>query len=513
MSLIRPNQTATSCRKSIFVLMLSPLAAYQFDVCAADASVPTTMSGQVQFDSDFLAHGGSLSVDVSRFEKGNAVLPGMYSVDIYVNQNRVVRTDLLFKAVADTADAQACFDAKQFERVGLNLKKLAPALHERISTEGACLHIGEIAPEVTGSFDFGEQRLDLSVPQVLLTRSARDYVSPELLDSGVTAGMLGYNFNLYSHHSNGLGGAQMQGYLGLNTGFNLGSWHFRHDGSYTFDSRGNRRYQGISTYVQRDLPSLSAQLTIGEAYTTGELFDSTAFRGIRVATDDRMLPDSMRGYAPTVRGVALSNAMVTIRQNGVLIYESTVAPGAFEIDDLYAMGYGGDLNVSVREADGSTHSFSVPFSAVPLALRPAQNRYSFVAGAMHDRQLSSDPVFAQGTWQRGFTNLVTGYAGIIAAPGYFSALVGVALNTSFGAIGADMSRSSTHLRAVGNLKGVSYRLSYAKALPATGTDVTIAAYYYSTGGFFGLSDAMRARDQVDRNPTRAVRHARIFRRG
>ncbi|KYF17681.1 hypothetical protein AIZ04_25550, partial [Salmonella enterica subsp. enterica serovar Typhimurium] len=78
---------------------------------------------------------------------------------------------------------------------------------------------------------------------------------------------------------------------------------------------------------------------------SGELFDSTQFRGVQLASDDRMLPDSERGFAPVVRGVANSNAKVRISQNGLTIYETTVAPGAFEIDDLYPTGYGGDLIV------------------------------------------------------------------------------------------------------------------------------------------------------------------------
>ncbi|WP_211629356.1 fimbria/pilus outer membrane usher protein, partial [Paraburkholderia nemoris] len=168
----------------------------------------------------------------------------------------------------------------------------------------------------------------------------------------------------------------------------------------------------------------ASQLTIGEGYTTGELFTSTAFRGVRLATDDRMLPDSLRGYAPTVRGIATSNAKVTISQNGVTIYQTTVAPGAFEINDLYPTGYGGDLNVSVTEADGSVHTFSVPYAAVPLSLRPGVNRYSLTAGTVRTPGVSGNPAFAQGTWQHGFTNLFTGYAGVNAAQGYGAVMAG-----------------------------------------------------------------------------------------
>lgn len=70
-----------------------------------------------------------------------------------------------------------------------------------------------------------------------------------------------------------------------------------------------------------------------------------------------MLPQSRRGYAPDIRGIARTNAVVTVRQNDRIIYETTVPPGAFVIEDLYPTGYGGNLDVKVTEADGSVQSF------------------------------------------------------------------------------------------------------------------------------------------------------------
>ncbi|WP_454724660.1 MULTISPECIES: fimbria/pilus outer membrane usher protein [Cupriavidus] len=491
--------------KPLCALVLSSLAAWQSETLAetpAETAAPAARQiAQVEFDSGFLVQGNARRVDLSRFERGNVVLPGVYSLDVYVNGNRVSRADVPFKAQGgEDRDAQACFDGKLLQAAGVDFRKLAPELAARLAQADTCLPITEIVPEAVASFDFGDQRLDISLPQASLNRSARGYVSPALLDAGVTTGMLGYNLNVYSFKSRGAA-MQTQGYLGLNTGFNTGNWRFRHNGSYSWDADGRSVYQNIATYAERDLPKLASQLTIGEAYTSGELFDSTAFRGVRVATDDRMLPDSLRGYAPTVRGVANSNARVTIRQNGMTIYETTVAPGAFEIDDLYATGYGGDLNVTVTEADGSTRSFSVPYAAVPLSLRPGVNRFSVVAGTVRDPSNSRNPLFAQATWQRGINNLLTGYGGLTLAQGYGSAMLGGAFNTPFGAVGADVTQALTSLPGVGRFSGTSTRISYAKSVPKTGTDVSVAAYRYSTGGYFGLNEAMQARAQAENGQT------------
>ncbi|XNM73747.1 fimbria/pilus outer membrane usher protein [Escherichia coli] len=44
------------------------------------------------------------------------------------------------------------------------------------------------------------------------------------------------------------------------------------------------------------------------------------FRGAQLASDDNMLPDSQRGFAPVIHGIARGTAQVTIKQNGYDIY-------------------------------------------------------------------------------------------------------------------------------------------------------------------------------------------------
>ena len=490
--------------KVVYSMVLSAVASWTAHAYGApvepgmggDSRAVATQVASVEFDQGFLSGNGGAQVDVSRFEKGNAVLPGTYRVDIYVNNNLVAGTQVVFRASAQSIDAQPCFDEAQLQDLGVDVQRLAPDVQSRLRDERACMELTDAIPDARAAFEFGEQRLRLSIPQTVLRRNPRGYVGPERWDDGVTVGMLNYNANVYSRRSTG-GPTLTQGYVGLTSGVNLGAWHFRHEGSYSWATQGGARYQDIATYVRRDLTRLKSQLTVGESYTTGDLFDSTQFRGVQLASDDRMLPDSVRGFAPVVRGVANSNAKVTIRQNGLTIYETTVAPGAFEIDDLYPTGYGGDLNVQVAEADGSIHQFSVPYAAVPMSLRPGVHRYSVVAGTVRDTQSDRNPVFMQATWQQGLTNLITGYGGTTIAQGYLSAMVGAALNTRVGAFGFDVTQASTSVPGMKRYNGTSARVSYAKSITQTQTDVTLAAYRYSTSGFFGLNDAMLVRERVD----------------
>lgn len=485
------------CLRPLCAAMLSALPFHDATASITESGGEPFAVAQVKFDKRFFPSGSSATTDLTRFEKGNAVLPGTYSVDIYVNDSWSGRADVRFDVPEGWhgVDAHACFDKSLLARIGVSLAKLAPATQETLSVPDACLPIDRIVEGATAAFDFGEQRLALTIQQASLDRNPRGYVPEELWDAGVNGAFAGYGANIYAYNNSGAG-TQTQGYLGLNGGVNLGAWHFRHNGSYGWDSQGRSQYQSLNTYVQRDVARLSSQLVAGESYTTGELFDSVGFRGIRLATDDRMLPDSLRGYAPTIRGVANSNAKVRITQNSATIYDTTVAPGAFEINDLYATGYGGDLTVQITEADGSVHSFKVPYASVPMSLRPGISRYSVTAGTLRDLQLSGNPLFAQGTWQRGFTNALTGYVGATFAAGYGSAIAGGVLTTSVGAFGADYTQSTTTVPGFGRMTGGSARVSYSKNLPQIGTDISIAAYRYSTGGFLDLSAAMQARDAV-----------------
>ena len=114
----------------------------------------------------------------------------------------------------------------------------------------------------------------------------------------------------------------------------------------------------------------ASTLRLGQGWTDGTFFDSVSFIGGRLATDVRMLPGSRRGFAPSVSGVARTNARVTVTQNGALLYEATVPPGKFTFDDLYPTNAGGDLQVTIHEADGSQDTFTVPYAT----LRPGAGR-------------------------------------------------------------------------------------------------------------------------------------------
>jgi len=454
------------------------------------------------FDRSMLSGAGQNTTDLSRFERGNFVPAGNYSVDIYLNDRAVGRSNVRFAAPTPEASAIPCMTRDLLDRLGLHPAKLPTDTEAALASGTGCVEFGKLIPGASLDFDMADLRLNASVPQAYLGLEARGYVDPKYWDSGVNAGLLNYRFN--SYHTSSGGQSQTSSYLGLDAGVNLGRWHLRHDSALNWQSgtgnvRASHRWQNIATYAQRDILALHAQLTVGDSFTSGEVFDSFGLRGVQLATDDRMLPQSQRGYAPTVRGVAESNAKVVVRQNGMMIYQTTVAPGPFTINDLYATGYGGDLEVSVTEASGRVHSFTVPYASVPQLLRPGTTRFSVAAGQLRDTTIMHKPGVVQATVQHGFTNLVTGYTGAAGATGYGELLAGAALNTRYGAFALDVTTARTRIPGMDTMSGQSVRLSYSKTLAETGTALTVAAYRYSTSGYLSLGDAMRARDYAQRN--------------
>jgi outer membrane usher protein len=466
----------------------------------AQASEPAQAGAAVEFDTTFLRVDPNATVDVSRFARGNPVSEGIYSVDVYLNGIRVARHDVRFVAASGTTAARPCLSRQMLEKLGVDFAKVAASSEAKVKAEpgadtgvtGECVDLTAAVPDATVDFDFAEQKISLSVPQKYMRNTARGYVPPEMWQNGVNAGFLSYNANAY--HSAGSAVESTQSYVGLNAGVNIGAWHFRHQSSVTQQAGAATQFDNIATYLQRDITAMKSQLTVGDGYTTGDVFDSVQFRGAQIATDDRMLPESLRGYAPVVRGTAESNARVTVRQNGQVIDETTVSPGPFEINDLYATGYGGNLDVTVTEANGRTKSFTVPYASVAQSLRPGTTRFSVTAGELRYATLETNPIFAQFTLQRGLTNLITLYGGGVAADGYLAADLGTALNTRLGAFSVDVTAAETQIPNQATSRGTSLRVGYSKFINPTNTNIAIAAYRYSTAGYMNLWDAASARD-------------------
>jgi outer membrane usher protein len=417
-----------------------------------------------------------------------------------VNDQRVARQTLQLRADAQ-GEVQPCLNREILEGWGVDLEKLDANARENGASfepmpaaEDICAALVRFLPESRVDARTAELRLEISIPQKYLRRTARDWVDPTLWEDGMTAGTVRYNIN--ANRTESANGTYDSASLGVNAGLNVGAWRLRHDGYLRWSDSYGSDYRRWNTCVRRDIRPWRAQLLLGESFIPGDLFTSINFQGAQLRTDERMLPSSQRGFAPVVRGVANENSRVTIYQQGRVIFETNVANGPFEIDDLYATAYGGDLEVVITAADGSTQRFTQPYAAVPQLLRPGQNRFSLAAGQVRSWAGADDPYLVEGTWRRGISNALTGYGGIRLSEGYAAVQAGTGINLPNGALSVDVtsSRADNPLGG-GDLRGQSYRLTYSKELFARRTTLSVAAYRYSTRDYRDLPEhvAERAR--------------------
>ncbi|UTJ49311.1 fimbrial biogenesis usher protein [Atlantibacter subterranea] len=449
------------------------------------------------FNPAFLANDPAAVADLSRFE-GNGQAPGNYRVEVWLNGAFLATRDVTFYARPGNAAGQhndtglvACLTPKALGAMGVNIQAF-PALAK--TPQDKCADIEKAIPSATSSFDFEKLHLDISIPQAAMQNRARGYISPDQWDEGINAMLLNYHFTGANSRDHTQGGRSDSNYfLGLNSGLNLGAWRLHDSSSWSYDSSrqgGKDDWEHISTYVERSVAPLKGELTVGESYTPSDVFDSVPFRGVQLASDDNMLPDSQRGFAPTIRGIARSNAQVTVKQNGYVVYQSYVTPGAFVIDDLFPTSSSGDLVIEVKEADGSVTRYSVPYSAVPVLQREGRVKYAVTAAEFRGNSAEQNDVrFVQGTIIVGLPNGITVYGGSQASNNYAAFALGTGINMgNFGAVSMDVTQAHSKLADDSTHDGQSLRFLYAKSLNDYGTNFQLLGYRYSTSGFYTLDD-------------------------
>lgn len=292
---------------------------YYVKSCLSDAKCfsGSRYSFRVQELKPLLFHNWPVhgDVDLSAFTKGREAPPGTYRVDIYLNDEFMTSRDITFIADDNNAELIPCLSTDLL--VSLGIKKIALLDNKEHSAEkhvpdnSACTPLQDRLADASTEFDVGQQHLSLSVPQIYVGRMARGYVSPDLWEEGINAGLLNYSFNGNSinNRSNHNAGKSNYAYLNLQSGINIGSWRLRDNSTWSYysgssNSSDSNKWQHINTSAERDIIPLRSRLTVGDSYTDGDIFDSVNFRGLKINSTEAMLPDSQHGFAPVIHGIA-----------------------------------------------------------------------------------------------------------------------------------------------------------------------------------------------------------------
>lgn len=454
----------------------------------------------IEFNTDILDVNDRANIDLSQFSRAGYLMPGEYSFTVFINKQSIPEQTVFYYAPENQPDESvACLSPKLVEQLSLKPSML-PTLKWWHNDQ--CLSL-ESLPGTEVKADLAVSSLYISVPQAYLEYTADNWDPPSRWEDGISGALFDYNVTAqvgqqtrsgqqtnYSTSGNGVAGV------------NLGVWRARADWQLRVDKR-----QGQSTttsldwtryYAYRAIKSLGAKLTLGEDYLVSDIFDSFRFTGLSLITDTNMLPPNLRGYAPEISGVAKSNATVIVSQQGRIIYQTQVAAGPFRIQDLND-ALAGELNVEVKEQDGSIQTFTVNTASVPYLTRPGQLRYKLATGRPTDwRHRVTGDTFANGEFSWGINNGWSLYGGGIAAKNYLSAAVGIGRDLMmFGALSFDITHARAHLQGLSEVgdktyRGSSYRLSYSKRFDAYNSQVTFAGYRFSEQGFMSMSEYLDA---------------------
>lgn len=447
--------------------------------------------GKVYTFSPALIDGGGKETDLTRFSQGSQ-LPGTYPTDIYLNGALVGSQQVMFIPGPDTDGQQGlipCLTREMLSDYGIRMNMFkAPAEEIR----KGYFSLSQI-PGGQVDFRFNEQSLYLSVPQVYLKPGFKGIAPRPLWDDGIPAFLMNYRAGAdqsFMHdHS---GHKNRYSWLQLSPGVNVGAWRLRNFTSWQKSEGKPGHWQVINTYLERGISDMNSRLTLGERFTSSEIFESVPFRGVMLASDDRMVPSSQYMFAPVIRGVARTQARVEVKQNGYTIYNQTVAPGPFALTDFNPTGAGGDFQVTVWEADGVPQVFTVPFQTPAIAVKEGYLRYSIMAGQYrpsHSNVLRT-PVLVS-TAMYGLPYGVTLYGGIQAANHYQSLITGAGLNMgNWGALSTDVtfSRGQTFGQAI--LRGQSLRMRYSKEVAATNSSLSLVNVRFSQADYLTLGETL-----------------------
>lgn len=475
---------------------------------------------ELSFDSDFLGMGGGGAekhVDLSYFAHKGGMLPGRYAVQVKVNgkvvdEGRVVE----FRSRTDEpGKLYACVSVKQLaEWWGVIASRKGEDAHVTKGSgggaedgiENTCPDSGveKMVPYAKEVFDFNKQTLSLTVPQASLGPASRLRTPPHMWDEGIPAILMNYNYSGSQQNSRG----QKRGsdFLGMNGQLNLLGWRTHNNLTWHRSQGQGNEWNASQVYAQRDFEKFGGgQLTVGHTTSTGGGVDSVQFTGVRLDSDEGMLDPKYITYRPAITGIANSPATVTVRQYGKVIYQQNVPQGPFSLTDFNRSG-NGDVDVEIREADGSTRHFIMAQASSATLMQRGATSWSASSGRAVSSTGYADDKFVQAGMSYGAWANTTLTGGVLLSRNYQALSVGAGVYAgAWGAMSYTLKTSRADLSAVpgqgGPATGVSHGISWSRSFGDTSVGASWS--HAQTRDFHSYSEllSMKAREPGEKEET------------
>lgn len=493
---------------SLFICILTSLSA---NTAAA--------GNDTEFEELFLRkdkNGASPSV----FLYKNAISPGLKTIDIIVNDRLVDRFEVNFVEDNEKKIVLPCLNQNLLNAAGIKTEiyhdwqtELKDGKTET-NANAVCENLPARIPASSLYYDDAKQALRLTLPQEAVNSERFQMISPKEWDDGTPSLRTAYNGYVYSARQKNGGRSDNNktttdsSYISLNSVATAGAWRL-----YSFDTFNKASGKGWETnhdrlYAERNIVSLRSRVSVGDiyTYTPSSIMGVIPLRGVTLSTNERMMLESQFTYAPVIRGTARTNARLTVRQRGNIIYSKPLTPGNFAIDDIYSGQVGADLDVTVEETDGSVQNFKVPYTALPSMIRPGAMRYSVSFGEYRDDSLSGNPMVGAFSLERGF-EAFTLNGSALGSDKYQSLATGLAWNAgNMGAFSLDVAQARykqdwerpDNKEDIRN--GSAVRLLYAKQFDTSDTGLRILGYQYRSEHFLEFSEFINRRGYHGSDP-------------
>jgi len=272
------------------------------------------------------------------------------------------------------------------------------------------------------SVDDAGQRLMLNVPAAALPRQLYDVsrgqdVPPAQSGQGA---VLRYDLSATD--------ADMRDFhRSLSGGGTFGFEYFTPDARFIASGFGTADYYGargarLDTALIFDRPATLSHLSLGDAISIVPSFArAIRFGGVEYASDFSLRPDLDTRPLPSFFGQSAVPATVDVFSGAARVYEQSVAPGPFEIQNLPILSGEGTATIVTRDVLGRETTQTLSLYTGDSLLAPGLESYAVDLGFLRTRygldNLGYDAPLASLSYRRGLSDTVTLQSHAEAAPG------------------------------------------------------------------------------------------------
>ncbi|WP_033004480.1 fimbria/pilus outer membrane usher protein [Vibrio azureus] len=422
------------------------------------------ISYSTEFNESFIR--SSSKIDLTNFSQSNFVNDGDYRMNVYLN-------GLLIKEeVIEYKNNQPCIADEVLELFPINKEgDIAYRKTKILKRNKICYQLEKVEYTKIVS-DLGKGKLEITTPHKFIAKEYRNgFVPEQLWNDGISALFFDYNIDYFTINQDDKWNNNL--YLYGIAGLNFDSFRFRANYQSSNDLSGKL----TSIYGYTPIRKIKAKLTFGQTSYNSDIYGIFPMNGVRLESQQQMLPSNIRGYSPVIAGTASMDATITIRQNGRILDIVDVNAGPYLIDDL-APETEGILDVEVKLANGEVQRYQVNGADTLYLTRPNHLRYRLTAGMPESNVYAYTPAFFAAESTYGLNNTVSLFSSAMLSEKYQSLALGSGFNLgSLGAASIDLSHAQASMKNGKKREGVSFGFSYNQTLELFGSDVRFTGGY------------------------------------